>query len=200
MLSELEDLLKNEGRASLGAAKALYTIQEKRLYRGHDNSMRKYGQRWNYGPAYTCRLIQSGEVYYRLESLWRVDGLPEPTSEWQLRPLVKMQDVTVQQAVWKEAVKQSDDGSPSATIVEECVARHLGVSVPKRTNAAAHQRLDLAKIEGLAEAAQGQGMTPAEFARLILNGYMEHYVQAAVDEEIYVALDLLILGGFFHEG
>src|SRR5271170_3941830 len=86
LLGELEDLLKNEGRASLGAAKALYSIQEKRLYRGHDNSMRKYGRRWNYSPAYTCRLIQSGAVYYRLEPLWRDNGLPEPTSEWQLRP------------------------------------------------------------------------------------------------------------------
>lgn len=150
-LLELEAVLAKEGETSLQTAKALFLIKSKRLYRGHKHSMKTYGAKWGFSPAYTTRLTQSGEIYFRLESLWKNDPSSSPTSAWQLRPLVRLKDEANQKAAWKEAVDQTQNGSPTATAVEQCVAKLMGVS---STSAASRcfVRIDLERIPGLARA------------------------------------------------
>ena len=147
-LRKLESVLKrNEGKASLASALALHQINVNRLYRGHSNSMKKYGALWDLSPAYTSRLVKSGEIYTRLLPFCRSCGLREPTSAWQLRPLIGIRDPTSQETAWRNAVTKASGRKLTATMVESSTEE----IVPVRSIKSRHPivRIDLGAVPGL---------------------------------------------------
>jgi hypothetical protein len=176
LLRTSEDVLKRVGKASVDAAKALYTIDAQRLYRGHSNSMYRYGARWGYSAPYTSRLVRSGGIFFQLEPLWQKEGLPEPSSEWQLRPLACLDTDVERWAVWREAVKRSQGNEPTAAMVADCVAAVSGKTV--RLLARELLRLDLGRIKGLGSALKKEavrlGITPEQLGLVALVQYFEH--------------------------
>ncbi len=148
-LRRLESVLrKNEGKASLASALALHQINVNRLYRGHENSMKKYGAIWGFSPAYTSRLVRSGEIYLRLSELCQLEGLRKPTSAWQLRPLIAITDPVAQKMAWRNSVKKAIGRKLTAEVVEGCAVRFGGKPKPVQTSRSL-MALNLDAVTGL---------------------------------------------------
>lgn len=110
------------------AGKALMLIKEKRLYRAKWSSFEQYlDQRWRISTSYAGRLIDAVEIVARLE------GLPEPTTESQVRPLASVPPEK-QRETWEKVVATVPEEQRTAAAVAAVVAesRHARPSKRKR--------------------------------------------------------------------
>ena len=83
-LRKLDSIVQHDLSSSLEAGKAICTMDEKQLFRGHGESLKGYAESIDISAGYATHLKQAGQVYYILEPAWK-NGGPKPKSAGQLR-------------------------------------------------------------------------------------------------------------------
>ncbi|MGK7915554.1 MAG: hypothetical protein AB4038_08405 [Prochloraceae cyanobacterium] len=135
-LERLEAQIKS---AVLEAAKALWEINTRRLYRGLYATFEEYCEAtFEFSSRYIYYQVKFGQVLNALEqSEQTVQILPQ--SEYQVRPLSKLKEESSQVEAWLEAIKRAEGKLPSNPVVEEVVREKL---TPKSTKKKAETPLD----------------------------------------------------------
>lgn len=130
-LQALEQIINENLGAFYAVGCALREIKEVQLYRiqGFDNFDDYCKQRWDMGRIYAHRLEAASNVIDNLKMLPNRQQFL-PLSEWQLRPLVKLEPET-QRQVWEkviEAAPAKESGTPKVTakLIENVVAEVTG--------------------------------------------------------------------------
>jgi hypothetical protein len=103
-LHRCENVIKQTLKAWQEGAKALTRIRDLRLYRAEGfKDFEKYcKQRLNFGKSTINRYIALGEVY----ALLAPTGAILPSTERQMRPLLRLRQAEEEPAVWGKAVKE----------------------------------------------------------------------------------------------
>ena len=126
--SEREDLERLEAQirsAVWSAAKALWEINTRRLYRERYKTFDDYCQaQFQFSPRYAYYQVKFGQVLKTLEQSERpVHILPQ--SEYQARPLSKLKEDSERIEAWLESVEKAQGMTPSFSLVEEVVRQKL---------------------------------------------------------------------------
>jgi hypothetical protein len=128
--SEQQDLLQLEKQVKTAfflAGMALAQINQRKLFQGTHASFEDYCRdKFGYSRDYAYLIIGAAKIYQNLADNLPTNGrqLPLPTSERQLRPLVKARlAVGTQVEAWVESVEEADGGIPSGRIVKNVVQR-----------------------------------------------------------------------------
>ena len=125
---EREDLEYLEAQvigAVLEAAKALWEINTRRLYRERYATFAEYCEdTFKFSSRYIYYQVKFGQFLNILEQYEQsVHILPQ--SEYQVRPLSKLKEESAQVEAWLEAVKRAEGKLPSFPVVEEVVREKL---------------------------------------------------------------------------
>lgn len=142
---QLDELEEQEGIIDAGlhtfyaVGNALLTIRDKKLYKALDDYKDKtFGEyckdRFRIGTSHSYRLIDSARVVDMLQSPDGENSIQLPTTEAQVRPLVKLKfkvegkkkheynkDKLLK--TWKSALDEADDSQPTAEMVRKAVAK-----------------------------------------------------------------------------
>jgi hypothetical protein len=128
--SEQQDLLQLEKQVKTAfflAGMALAQIKQRKLFQGTHASFEDYCRdKLGYSRDYAYLIIGAAKIYQNLADHLPTNGrqLPLPTSERQLRPLVKARlAVETQVEVWVESVEEAEGAIPSGRIVKNVVQR-----------------------------------------------------------------------------
>jgi hypothetical protein len=115
-LAECEAVIEAGLQTFYEVGTALLTIRNERLYRASHKTFDEYcRERWGFNSSRARQLVDSAKV---LENLKSVTAVTLPESEWQSRPLTRLEPEQQQEA-WQKAVASSEDGKPTAKQVEE---------------------------------------------------------------------------------
>jgi hypothetical protein len=116
-------------RAFYEAGAALRELRDRRLYRSTHKTFEEYCQyRFGYHRRHSYQLINAAAVVENLCANSAQTGLGTkntqilPTSEYQIRPLTKLEPVE-QLIAWQQAVEEADGKVPSGRIVKGIVER-----------------------------------------------------------------------------
>ncbi len=130
-LLNLEQVINENLGAFYAVGCALREIKDAHLYRlqGFDNFDDYCKQRWDMGRVYAHRLEAASNVIDNLKMLPNRQQFL-PVSEWQLRPLVKLEPEK-QRQVWEKVmeiapVKESGTPKVTAKLIENVVAEVTG--------------------------------------------------------------------------
>lgn len=122
---DLERLESQVKSAVLEAAKALWEINTRRLYRERYETFEEYCEaQFQFSSRYIYYQVRFGQFLNALEQSERtVQILPQ--SEYQVRPLSKLKEESAQVEAWLEAVERAEGKLPSFPVVEEVVRQKL---------------------------------------------------------------------------
>ena len=122
---DLERLEATVRSAVLEAAKALWEINTRRLYRERYGTFEEYCEaQFQFSSRYIYYQVKFGQILNALEQSERsVQILPQ--SEYQARPLAKLKEESEQIEAWLEAVQKAEGSVPSFSVVEEVVRERL---------------------------------------------------------------------------
>jgi len=116
-------------RAFYEAGAALRELRDRRLYRSTHKTFEEYCQyRFGYHRRHSYQLINAAAVVENLCAISAQTDLGTkntqilPTSEYQIRPLTKLEPVE-QLITWQQAVEEADGKVPSGRIVKGIVER-----------------------------------------------------------------------------
>jgi len=116
-------------RAFYEAGAALRELRDRRLYRSTHKTFEEYCQyRFGYHRRHSYQLINAAAVVENLCAISAQTDLGTkntqilPTSEYQIRPLTKLEPVE-QLIAWQQAVEEADGKVPSGRIVKGIVER-----------------------------------------------------------------------------
>ena len=144
-LKRLESIVRGGLNGFVEVGRALVEIHEKRLYRDSHSTFRDYIQdTWGRSESWLWQMIGASEVVENLAEA----GLPSPSSERQIRPLVSLAPDTQREA-WKTATDAKP--KPTSKDVAEAVER----VAPKRLRASD-------KLDKQVEAAKDAGIIPRD--------------------------------------
>jgi hypothetical protein len=119
--SELKDLERQIQASFFTAAKALLTINKKRLYRETHSTFELYCQeRFDFTPRHTYHQIKAAEIIGNLQESERPVQLL-PVSEYQIRPLSRLKTPTSQAEAWRKSVDKAGGKPPTHKLVKETV-------------------------------------------------------------------------------
>jgi hypothetical protein len=121
--NRLDMIVRNHLREFIAVGKALLAIRSKELWReGGFTSWAAYCQDvGDISKNYANRLIVSSEIVTQLAEVVPI-GTTLPASESLVRPLVRLADPKLRANAWNNAVGMSDNGRPTALMVETAVA------------------------------------------------------------------------------
>ena len=115
---------------ALDSAEAIRTIRDKRLYRQWYPTFSEYcAKRLGISPGRVTQLLKATDVMRNLQVL---DGVEQPTTERQVRPLVNL-PVDQQQKIWTKAVETTPEGKVSGVIVAEIIEKEGLAPKAKKT-------------------------------------------------------------------
>ena len=127
-LHEREKIVERGSRVFVEVGMALAEIRD---YNGGVLYKKRYGsfeayckERWDFGRIYGHRLIQAANIVQELKVLPRGNTLEKPilpTSEKQVRELVRLQSPEQRREAWKLAVKTAGDNPIRASDVRKTV-------------------------------------------------------------------------------
>ena len=127
-LHEREKIIERGSRVFVEVGIALAEIRDLNggvLYKKRYGSFEAYcKERWDFGRIYGHRLIQAANIVQELEVLPRGNTLEKPilpTSEKQVRELVRLQSPDQRREAWKLAVKTAGDNPIRASDVRKTV-------------------------------------------------------------------------------
>jgi hypothetical protein len=111
---------------------ALSQINRSKLYREQFPTFKEYCQvRWNLGPKYAYRLIESADCVAGLKEAAEAKGYKVlPSNESQVRPLTKLEPKR-RVTAWNRAVKIAEGSNVTAEVVEKVVHGMLGKTSKK---------------------------------------------------------------------
>ena len=116
---ELEQIVE---RSFVEAGRALKRLREGKLFRNTHQNFEDYVRaRFGFGRSRYCRLIDAVAVVDNLKMLPNGQQIL-PTSERQVRPLVKL-ECEVQLKAWNQAVEEAGGKIPSGRLVKDVVQR-----------------------------------------------------------------------------
>jgi hypothetical protein len=118
-LERCENVLQRGLDTFFEVGNALLTIRDGRLYRANYHTFASYcRERWGIGRAYAWRIIAAaGRV-----KLLPADGvIPRPTSEYQVRPFLKLEPGAFPQA-WERAVSRATGGKVTPALVRSLIS------------------------------------------------------------------------------
>ena len=125
-LDEREKIIERGGQTFVEVGTALAEIRD---YQGGALYKKRYGsfeayckERWDFGPAYGYRLITAAEIVHKLSP--RGDTKEKavlPTSEKQVRELVRLESPAQQRKAWKETVEKAGENPIRASDVRKAV-------------------------------------------------------------------------------
>ncbi|HAC64033.1 MAG TPA: hypothetical protein DCF68_10960 [Cyanothece sp. UBA12306] len=122
---DLERLEAQVKSAVLEAAKALWEINSRRLYRERYATFEDYCEdTFKFSSRYIYYQVRFGQFLNTLEQSERaVQILPQ--SEYQARPLSKLKEESEQIEAWLEAVERAEGKTPPYSLVEQVVRKKL---------------------------------------------------------------------------
>jgi hypothetical protein len=129
-LAECEAVITQGIRSFYETGKALQEIRENHLYKESDfETFESYCiKKWKFTSEHAYRLMQSYEVIKEMEVSNKTlpIGSVFPTSESQIRPLLKIKDSDERLKAWNEAVKNSEENEKPITAkdVQEVAAKY----------------------------------------------------------------------------
>lgn len=126
----LEAVIEKGQKTFIEVGNALAAIQADKLYRGKHSTFEAYCRdRWGFAKSQAYRLIECAEVVNNISS--PMGDIPKPTSERQVRPLVKLPE-SQQADAWDTVVTEcAERGEPiTAKAVEAVVERFLDPDPP----------------------------------------------------------------------
>ncbi|MBD2308981.1 hypothetical protein H6G17_26295 [Chroococcidiopsis sp. FACHB-1243] len=135
----LLDALEREVEESFYiAAKALWTINKKRLYRETHQTFEDYCRdRFQFTPRHLYYQIKAAEVIENLQQSERLVQIL-PSSEYQVRPLSRLKEPEQQIEAWKKSVEKAGGQAPSHEIVKQAVTELYAVAPSKKAERAPH--------------------------------------------------------------
>jgi hypothetical protein len=117
-LDRCEETIRKGLRTFFLVGTALVTIRDRRLYRASHPTFEAYcQQRWGIGRNYAWRVIGAAE---RIKLLPAGEDMPKPTTEFQVRPFLKL-DPKVFPKAWEETLKRAGGGKITLTTVKSVV-------------------------------------------------------------------------------
>jgi hypothetical protein len=124
-LESYEEVLRKGLETFFEVGNALLAIREGRLYRTQFPSFDVYcRERWGIGRTYAWRVIGAAE---RLRLLSADDQTPRPTSEFQMRPFLKLEPEAFPLA-WRTVIAEAKDGRVTSHLIGKLLAdRNQGV-------------------------------------------------------------------------
>jgi hypothetical protein len=123
--SELKNLERQVQDSFHAAAKALLTINKKRLYRETHPTFELYCQeRFDFTPRHTYHQIKAAEIIGNLQNSERPVQIL-PVSEYQIRPLSRLKTPASQAEAWKKSVDKAGGKPPTHDLVKEIVAEFV---------------------------------------------------------------------------
>ncbi len=149
---ELERLEAQIISAVWDAAKALWEINTRRLYRERYKTFDDYCQgQFQFSPRYAYYQVKFGQVLKTLEQSERpVQILPQ--SEYQARPLSKLKEDSEQIDAWLKSVEKAQGTTPSFSLVESVVRQKLTAKSKMRKDAVSLSEGDFVRVRfGLAQ-------------------------------------------------
>ncbi len=121
-LEEYETILEHGLATFFEVGNALLQIRENRLYRSAHQTFEQYCQaRWSIGRSYAWRLIGAAE---RINLLPGDSALPRPSSEFQIRPFLKLAPGEFPGA-WRRAVRIAKQGKVTPSIAQTVIRERL---------------------------------------------------------------------------
>jgi hypothetical protein len=117
-----EELIVRNGLANIWEmGRALKRIRDMRYYRKYYPTFEEYlKKRWDLGPAYCSRLIDSADMITLLGS--HVTETDLPANEWQARQLLGLEPEKAA-LVWRQVLEKADGGLVTAALVKEVVLK-----------------------------------------------------------------------------
>lgn len=117
-LAELETIIESGMKSFLVVGRALLKIRDSRLYRDSHRTFDDYCRdRWGMSRVRAHQLIEATKVSDNL-----LTTVNKPTSEWQARPLARLEPEQQAEA-WQEAVETAPEGKITAMHVENIVRK-----------------------------------------------------------------------------
>ena len=117
-LEECEEILRPGFGTFFAVGSALLTIRDERLYRASHPTFEAYcHERWQIGRSYAWRVIAAAE---RIKLLPAGENLPKPTSEFLVRPFLKLNPELFPKA-WGEAVERAAGSRITLPVVRSVV-------------------------------------------------------------------------------
>jgi hypothetical protein len=117
-LERCEETIRKGLKTFFAVGSALMTIRDLRLYRSSHPTFEAYCQeRWGIGRRYAVKVIGAAE---RVNLLPAGENVAKPTSEFQVRPFLKL-DTKVFPKAWEETLKRAAGGKVTLTIVKSVV-------------------------------------------------------------------------------
>jgi hypothetical protein len=118
VLAECEAVIERGQDTFIEVGNALLRIRNERLYRSEFGTFQEYCEtRWMMSGTHAHRLIDAAEIAGNLKTHPGVS-----LTEKQIRPLARLEPAEQREA-WKESVKSSSTGNPTAKEVEAVVNR-----------------------------------------------------------------------------
>lgn len=122
---ELEALEQQVQDSFYAAAKALLTINKRRLYRETHSTFELYCQeRFDFTPRHTYHQIKAAEIIGNLQESERPVQIL-PVSEYQIRPLSRLKTPASQAEAWRRSVDKAGGRLPTHDLVKEVVAEFI---------------------------------------------------------------------------
>lgn len=112
-------LLRNKEAKFYELGKVLRELRDKKLYAATHKTFKDYCKSFGLGNRYVYLLIAAADVVDNLAQRCP-PGSPLPTSERQIRPLLRL-PLEQQCMVWQEAIALASGQVPTCRIVEEVV-------------------------------------------------------------------------------
>ena len=117
-LEQCEETIRKGLKTFFVVGSALVTIRDLRLYRASHPTFESYcQQRWGIGRRYAWKVIGAAE---RVNLLPSGENVAKPTSEFQVRPFLKL-DPKVFPKAWEETLKRAGGGKITLTTVKGVV-------------------------------------------------------------------------------
>src|SRR5581483_2502827 len=130
LLKRYEEILRRGLGTFFEVGNALLAIRAGELYRGSFSTFEEYcNERWGIGRTYAWRVIGAAE---RLRLLPAGDDTPRPSSEFQMRPFLKVKPEEFP-TVWKRVMERAQERPITSALIGGLVDELLGN--PRRRNA-----------------------------------------------------------------
>jgi hypothetical protein len=142
--ADLELVIERGLGTFVDVGRALFEIQERRLYRtaGHRTFADYVAKRWDLSKTHAYRQIEASKI---VDILSPIGDIPLPTNEAQARELAPlMDDPDAIRAVWTEAIESSSGHATARSIRERVAARRprprAGTSGTRQSHAAGRDK------------------------------------------------------------
>jgi len=127
-LALCESIIDKGWETFVEVGRSLTRIRDQKLYRAHSDTFEIYCRdRFQYGKSHVYRLIGAAEAVTHLA----LGGIPGPTHEGQVRPLIGL-PVDKAQAAWQKAVDKAGKGMVTAKLVRDAVFEVMGAAASKK--------------------------------------------------------------------